>query len=63
MSLKRNTKTDPPPNSNVPPSPEFLEQIAVRAYFKAAARGFAPGFETEDWLEAEAEQRESTKGE
>jgi hypothetical protein len=29
--------------------------IAEAAYFRAEKRGFAPGFETEDWLAAEAE--------
>ena len=35
-----------------------LEWIAHAAYYKAAARGFAPGQDTEDWLEAEAEFEE-----
>jgi hypothetical protein len=29
--------------------------IAERAYFKAEKRGFAPGHEEKDWLEAEEE--------
>ena len=29
--------------------------IAEAAYLRAERRGFAPGHETEDWLEAEAE--------
>jgi hypothetical protein len=29
--------------------------IAERAYFKAEQRGFMPGFEMADWLEAERE--------
>ncbi len=29
--------------------------VAVRAYYKAEARGFEPGHEMEDWLAAEAE--------
>jgi hypothetical protein len=29
--------------------------IAETAYLRAERRGFAPGHETEDWLEAEAE--------
>lgn len=32
-----------------------MEHIAVSAYYKAQARGFAPGRELEDWLQAEAE--------
>lgn len=31
------------------------EGIAVRAYFKAESRGFAPGHALDDWLEAEKE--------
>lgn len=34
---------------------QLAEQIAVCAYFKAEARGLIPGFELQDWLEAEAE--------
>ncbi len=30
-------------------------RIALAAYFKAEARGFAPGHELEDWLAAEQE--------
>jgi hypothetical protein len=29
--------------------------VAVAAYYRAEKRGFAPGRELEDWLEAEAE--------
>lgn len=32
-----------------------MEHIAVSAYYKAQARGFTPGRELEDWLQAEAE--------
>ncbi|MGA7980170.1 MAG: DUF2934 domain-containing protein [Chromatiaceae bacterium] len=30
-------------------------RIREAAYFKAEQRGFAPGYELDDWLEAEAE--------
>jgi hypothetical protein len=30
------------------------EQLAVAAYYCAARRGFAPGHELDDWLEAES---------
>lgn len=33
----------------------FLKMVAERAYCKAEKRGFAPGHELEDWLEAELE--------
>ncbi len=32
-----------------------LDRIAVAAYYKAEARGFAPGGEVDDWLDAETE--------
>jgi hypothetical protein len=36
-------------------SADLTEVIAERAYFKALSRGFEPGFELDDWLEAERE--------
>ncbi len=32
-----------------------LTMIAESAYFRAQARGFTPGFELDDWLDAELE--------
>lgn len=37
------------------------ERIAVRAYFLAAARGFAPGAEWEDWLLAERQEDDAER--
>lgn len=41
------------------PSPVDAEirsrMVAEAAYYRAEARGFATGYELEDWLEAEAE--------
>lgn len=34
---------------------KFRQMIAERAFFKAEKRGFAPGHEMDDWLEAEKE--------
>ena len=34
---------------------KFREMVAERACFKAEKRGFAPGNEMEDWIEAEWE--------
>ena len=34
---------------------QLRQQIAETAYFKAEQRGFSPGYEERDWLEAEAE--------
>ena len=36
-------------------SPEQYDRIARRAYELAAERGFRPGHELEDWLQAERE--------
>ena len=33
------------------------EMVRTAAYFRAERRGFAPGYEWEDWLAAEAEVR------
>jgi hypothetical protein len=41
-----------------PPAPSHAERrrwIATAAYLRAEKRGFAPGYELQDWLEAEAE--------
>ena len=38
-------------------------RIAVLAYYKAEARGYQPGYEMQDWLDAESEIMEKTKGE
>jgi len=49
-------------NSDVPSrsGPVLSEQererfVAQAAYYRAEKRGFAPGFELQDWVEAEAE--------
>lgn len=36
------------------------ERIALLAYLKAEARGFTPGHELDDWLEAEREVNSSS---
>lgn len=36
-------------------SEDKLNRIAVSAYYKAEARGYEPGHEMQDWLDAEAE--------
>jgi hypothetical protein len=43
------------PKNNATLSPEQHARIAQRAYELAKRRGFAPGQEVEDWLEAERE--------
>lgn len=43
-------------------SDEMRRQIAEAAYFRAKQRGFAPGHELEDWVEAESEVMGRTGG-
>jgi hypothetical protein len=45
---------EPLPQGAVPPE-ERDRMIAEAAYFRAEQRGFAPGAELDDWLEAEIE--------
>lgn len=55
---KSRAKSAPRRKSASQPSaahPAPAEHIAVAAYFKAQARGFAPGGELDDWLQAESE--------
>lgn len=50
--------------ANVPQIPgekELLEMIAEAAYYRAQKRGFAPGAEAEDWIQAEAEVLEKVR--
>lgn len=41
---------------------EVYKLIQESAYFKAKARGFAPGHEVQDWIEAEQEVRQRLDG-
>jgi Protein of unknown function (DUF2934) len=41
---------------------EVYRLIQESAYFKAKARGFAPGHEVQDWIEAEQEVQRSLEG-
>ena len=45
-------------DSTLPTEKEVLEMIAEAAYYRAEKRGFVPGLEREDWLQAEAEVME-----
>jgi hypothetical protein len=43
-------------NAQAEVSPEELRKLILEAaYFRAKQRGFTPGYELEDWIEAEAE--------
>jgi hypothetical protein len=37
------------------PRDELRRLIAEAAYYRAQQRGFAPGYEEQDWIDAEAE--------
>ena len=50
------SKRSKPDMSSIDITPEERwKMIAVAAYHKAEKRGFAPGYELEDWTEAEKE--------
>lgn len=44
-----------PENIVIIQMPYFDDGISRLAYFKAEKRGFVPGYELDDWLEAERE--------
>jgi len=43
------------------PNEDYQEMVLEAAYYKAEQRGFVPGYEEEDWLEAENEILEMLK--
>ncbi len=45
------------PRLRAPDASKWHAMIAEAAYYRAQRRGFAPGHELEDWLQAEAELR------
>ncbi len=55
---KRRDKAAAPAQAKPLSNEQLYNLIAETAYFKAKARGFAPGREVQDWIEAEAEVRE-----
>ena len=55
IKTARPRKLQKPTESNHADSQDKLVHIAVTAYYKAESRGFEPGRELQDWLEAEAE--------
>ena len=40
---------------------EFRKMVATDAYYKAEKRGFEPGHDIDDWLEAEQEIRKQRR--
>lgn len=51
--VAQETATQPDPLNAIFPE-DYQAMVAEAAYFLAEQRGFAPGYEVEDWLEAEA---------
>lgn len=49
------TTPDNPADLSRPSDEEIYRLIQEIAYYKAEARGFSPGYEEQDWLEAEAQ--------
>ncbi len=47
-NFSRNVRADIPPE-------ELRRLISEAAYYRAKQRGFAPGYELDDWIQAEAE--------
>jgi hypothetical protein len=52
-TVRKAAKASPKPAGPSPAEREAM--IRTAAYFRAQSRGFAPGYEWEDWLAAEAE--------
>jgi hypothetical protein len=44
-----------PKPAAMPSATELYEMISEAAYYRAEKRGFTPGLEAEDWVQAEAE--------
>jgi len=53
--VKQEVNSDPEEYGNTLNSVDLDARIAELAYLKAESRGFEPGHELEDWLEAERE--------
>jgi hypothetical protein len=54
---KRPAEAAPEKPSEVPSPEDLRRRIEMNAYFKAKARGFHPGYELQDWLDAEREMK------
>ena len=52
---------EPPERPGLPSAAELYEMIAEAAYYRAQKRGFLPGLEAQDWLDAEAEVMERVR--
>jgi hypothetical protein len=48
----------PQSGAAMPSASEIYEMVCEAAYYRAEKRGFTPGLEAEDWVQAEAEVME-----
>lgn len=55
QTLPAQSNRTPAATGNIATRAPRESRIAIAAYYRAQARGFAPGFEVEDWLAAEME--------
>jgi hypothetical protein len=53
--VKNEVSSDTEESSNTIYLPDRDAEVAKLAYYKAESRGFEPGYELDDWLEAERE--------
>jgi Protein of unknown function (DUF2934) len=64
ITVAHKVGNSPIPVFGIEASPEDEDKscrIALLAYYKAEARGYEPGYELQDWLDAEAEIMTKTK--
>jgi Protein of unknown function (DUF2934) len=62
MDKEAPAANEPLPERPVLPSAaELYELIAEAAYYRAQKRGFTPGLEAQDWVDAEAEVMERVR--
>ena len=59
--LKEEPSFENPTENEIDPN-EYQRMVAEAAYYRAEKRGFEPGDEQEDWLEAEQEMMEKLGG-
>lgn len=62
-SSARDAETRDEASAGRDPDQTRRQRIAERAYRRAEGRGFAPGQELDDWLAAEADEREGAEQE
>jgi hypothetical protein len=55
---KPNGEKAKPNGAGEPSAKEMYEMVAQAAYYRAEKRGFQPGFEADDWAQAEAEVKQ-----